>query len=410
MCFRKQRQSSKMVASKNKCLMPELTSVKTKPMKHNLTKGRMDDFFVLRMGKTPPRDNPTYWVNGTNEWVAISDMGKSKYIASSSECISDIGISDCNMQLVPVNTVIMSFKLSIGKIAITSKPLFTNEAIMSFIPKPNYFHEIMVDYIYYYLMGYRWGGTGKKAVMGVTLNKASLSATPFSFPKMEVQEQIVGELDKINELIDDCRELLRTLDNLAQSIFYDSFGDPISNPKGWEVKALKEVSQLINGRAYKQDELLDKGKYKVIRVGNFFTNTDYYYSDLELESDKYIDNGDLIFAWSASFGAFIWQGEKVIYHYHIWKVLYDTNVLNKEFYKYLLNEMTSSFMKDLHGIGMMHLTKSGMEQYMLPIPPLTLQEDFAKRIEAIEAIKATTQQQLAALQTLLDSRMDYWFN
>ena len=73
----------------------------------------------------------------------------------------------------------------------------------------------------------------------------------------------------------------------------------------------------------KQNELLDEGKYKVIRVGNFFTNSDYYYSDLELSPEKYIDYGDLIFAWSASFGAFIWQGDKVIYHYHIWKILFD---------------------------------------------------------------------------------------
>lgn len=229
-------------------------------------------------------------------------------------------------------------------------------------------------------------------------------------PPMEVQERIVAELDKINDVIEDCRELLRNLDALAQSLFYDFFGDPITNPKGWPLYKLSSISQLINGRAYKQNELLDEGKYKVIRVGNFFTNSDYYYSDLELSPEKYIDYGDLIFAWSASFGAFIWQGDKVIYHYHIWKILFDDNLLNKIFYKFLLNEMTSSFMKDLHGIGMMHLTKAGMENYMLPVPPLSLQEQFAARIEQIEAQKKAVEQTIAELQTLLDSRMDYWFN
>lgn len=72
--------------------------------------------------------------------------------------------------------------------------------------------------------------------------------------------------------------------------------------------------------------------------------------------------------------------------------------------------MTSSFMKDLHGIGMMHLTKVGMEQYILPIPPLSLQQQFAAKVEAIEAQKATVEKSIAELQTLLDSRMDYWFN
>lgn len=239
---------------------------------------------------------------------------------------------------------------------------------------------------------------------------SKLSGLVVPVPPMAVQEQIVAELDKINEVIADCRELLRNLNALEQSLFYDYFGDPITNPKGWSLYKLSSISQLINGRAYKQNELHDEGKYKVIRVGNFFTNSDYYYSDLELSPEKYIDYGDLIFAWSASFGAFIWQGDKVIYHYHIWKVLFDDNLLNKIFYKFLLNEMSSSFMKDLHGIGMMHLTKVGMENYMLPVPPLALQEKFAERIEAIEEQKKSVEQTIAELQTLLDSRMDYWFN
>lgn len=232
----------------------------------------------------------------------------------------------------------------------------------------------------------------------------------YPVPPMETQEQIVAELDQINDLIAKNRELLSQLDDLAQSLFYDTFGDPITNPKGWPIRKLSNVSELINGRAYKQHELLDRGKYRVIRVGNFFTNSDFYYSDLELPAEKYIDDGDLIFAWSASFGAFIWRGEKVIYHYHIWKILFDENTLNKIFYKFLLNAMTYSFMKDLHGIGMMHLTKTGMEKYLLPIPPLTNQEDFAAKVEAIEAQKAKVEAEIVELQTLLDARMDYWFN
>ena len=173
---------------------------------------------------------------------------------------------------------------------------------------------------------------------------------------------------------------------------------------------MKDVSTLLNGRAYKQDELLSEGKYKVLRVGNFFTNSSYYYSDLELEDNKYCDNGDLLFAWSASFGAFIWHGEKVIYHYHIWKVLFDDKVLNKIYYQYLLNTMTKSFMNDVHGIGMVHLTKVGMEQYMLPVPPLALQQQFASKIEAIEQQKELIKKSIKEVETLFNSRMDYYFN
>ena len=248
---------------------------------------------------------------------------------------------------------------------------------------------------------------------GVTIKhlvKSSLMSIPIPVAPIDNQLSIVAELDKINELISLKKAQLSDLDALAQSIFYDMFGDPIENEKGWEVKKLSDVSILLNGRAYKQNELLSEGKYKVLRVGNFFTNSNYYYSNLELEDDKYCDFGDLLFAWSASFGAFVWSGEKVIYHYHIWKVLYDKSYLNKLYYCYLLNTMTNSFMNDLHGIGMMHLTKVGMEQYQLPLPPLSLQQDFAKKIELIEQQKAQISSTIKDLETLLASRMQYWFD
>ena len=170
-----------------------------------------------------------------------------------------------------------------------------------------------------------------------------------------------------------------------------------------------EVSSLINGRAYKQNELLNEGKYKVLRVGNFFTNSNYYYSNLELDEEKYCYKGDLLFAWSASFGAFVWDEGKTIFHYHIWRVLFDEKKLNIYYYKYLLNTMTSFFMNDVHGIGMVHLTKAGMEQYNVPLPPLPLQHLFAQRIEQIEHQKSEVTKAITDLETLLASRMQYWF-
>ena len=228
-------------------------------------------------------------------------------------------------------------------------------------------------------------------------------------PPLSTQLAIVSELDKINELIRLKKEQLKDFDNLAQSLFYEMFGDPVENEKGWEVKKLIEVSSLINGRAYKQNELLSEGKYKVLRVGNFFTNSNFYYSNLELEDEKYCYKGDLLFAWSASFGAFIWDEDKTIFHYHIWRVLFDKAILDIHYYQYLLNTMTSFFMNDVHGIGMVHLTKSGMEQYELPLPPLSLQRLFAQRIEQIEREKSEVQKSIQDLETLLASRMQYWF-
>ena len=273
---------------------------------------------------------------------------------------------------------------------------------------------ILPEFIHRYLAYiYMRGGTA--AMQSKTTGIRNLDFNLYKsinipIPPREEQEKIVAELDCLSGIIERKREQLRELDALAQSIFYQMFGDPITNEKGWETCELQKVSTLLNGRAYKQNELLDEGKYKVLRVGNFFTNSNYYYSDLELEPEKYCDDGDLLFAWSASFGAFIWNGGKVIYHYHIWKVLYDKQKLNIDYYRFLLNTMTAYFMKDVHGIGMVHLTKAGMEQYILPIPPLTLQQEFADKIEAIEKQKELIKKSISETETLFNARMDYYFN
>ena len=269
-------------------------------------------------------------------------------------------------------------------------------------------------YMYYYSQTHKFksqiANRRKDAVNQSSISVADLKTIDVPVPPRVEQERIVAELDCLSGVIEKKKQQLKELDALAQSIFYQMFGDPITNEKGWETEELQNVSTLLNGRAYKQNELLDSGKYKVLRVGNFFTNSNYYYSDLELENDKYCDNGDLLFAWSASFGAFIWNGGKVIYHYHIWKVLYDKQKLNIDYYRFLLNTMTAYFMKDVHGIGMVHLTKAGMEQYILPIPPLTLQQEFADKIEAIEKQKELIKKSISETETLFNARMDYYFN
>lgn len=267
-------------------------------------------------------------------------------------------------------------------------------------------------YIFYYVVSNKFTAYLEKLTNGANypaVKETDVRKALIPIPPKPTQLSIVTELDKLNELIRIKKEQLKDYDTLAQSIFYEMFGDPVVNDKKWEVKQLKDVSTLLNGRAYKQHELLDKGKYKVLRVGNFFTNSTFFYSDLELDDDKYCEYGDLLFAWSASFGAFIWNGDKVIYHYHIWKVLFDKDCLNIQYYRYLLNTMTSFFMNDVHGIGMVHLTKSGMEQYDLPIPPLSLQQSFAHKIEQIERQKAAVQRTIKDLETLLAVRMQYWF-
>lgn len=225
---------------------------------------------------------------------------------------------------------------------------------------------------------------------------------------MEVQHEIVDNLNRVKNIITFRQHQLTELDNLVKSRFIEMFGDPVLNPRRWRKVPLEENATLLNGRAYKQEELLDTGKYPVLRVGNFFSNRGWYYSDLELEDDKYCDNGDLLYAWSASFGPQIWNGGKVIYHYHIWKVLVG-EAYNKMFLCKLLEYVTSSLMSDTHGIAMMHLTKSGMEKTEFIVPPLAKQEEFSEFVSQTDKSKLAVRQSLEKLETLKKSLMQEYF-
>jgi type I restriction enzyme S subunit len=166
-------------------------------------------------------------------------------------------------------------------------------------------------------------------------------------------------------------------------------------PSDWEVKIMGEVATFINGKAYKQEELLSEGKYRVLRVGNFFTKGDWYYSDIEMEDDKYVFNGDLMYAWSASFGPKYWNDEKTVYHYHIWKVI-PSDLITKQYLYSLLLFDTEKIFSAKQGGTMFHITKGDMEKRKLPLPPLPEQTRIAEVLSAwdraISNVQATIEQ------------------
>lgn len=115
--------------------------------------------------------------------------------------------------------------------------------------------------------------------------------------------------------------------------------------------------------------MLEHGKYKIVRVGNLSGgNSTWFYSDLELPEDKYCHNGDLLFAWACTFGPHIWKEDNTIFHYHIWKIVEDKNVVDRRFYYYYLKYATGGFLGALNGSVMVHITKASMEKMNIKIP------------------------------------------
>ena len=181
---------------------------------------RISDVFNLQMGKTPARDNPTYW-GGDKNWASIADIAKSgKYISETKESISDTAIEETGIKAVPAKTVIMSFKLSIGKTAITTTDIFTNEAIMAFLPHKT--NEYDIDFLYHLFSNRDWSQGSNKAVKGITLNKASLNAARIPKPELSEQKKIATTLNKICSIIENSEEQISRLDQLVKSQFVEA--------------------------------------------------------------------------------------------------------------------------------------------------------------------------------------------
>lgn len=242
---------------------------------------------------------------------------------------------------------------------------------------------------------------------------------PIPVPPMEVQDRIVAELDGINAQIDRCHELIRTLDSLSTALFYDTFGDPITNLKGWKVRKMGEVFEIGSGGTPSKEIAEYWNTNDIPWIGsNMCQNRVLYNTDgkyithlgLENSSAKTLDIGTVLVALvGATIGKVAILKIQTTTNQNIGFIKPNRNVANPMFVFYEIQALYELFL----GIGngkfrMANL--SFIRNLPLILPPLSLQEQFASQIEAIEAQKAKAEAAIAELQTLLDSRMDYWFN
>lgn len=168
----------------------------------------------------------------------------------------------------------------------------------------------------------------------------------------------------------------------------------------WKETQMKNHVILLNGRAYKQEELLDDGKYRVLRVGNFNTNIEWYYSDLELESNKYANSGDLLYLWATNFGPKIWDEEKIIYHYHIWKVEFNAEIIDRDYLYIWLENDKKKIQQNTNGSTMVHITKSIMEERKLLLPSYKEQKAIGSFFSNLDTLINSYQDKISQLETL----------
>ncbi|HJF22082.1 MAG TPA: restriction endonuclease subunit S, partial [Mammaliicoccus lentus] len=208
---------------------------------------------------------------------------------------------------------------------------------------------------------------------------------------INLHERKYEELTLIKKAL--LQKLFPKNDEVAPEVRYKNFND------AWEQRKLGEVATFINGRAYKQNELLDSGKYKVLRVGNFYTNDSWYYSNLELADKYYIDEGDLVYTWSATFGPHIWNGEKVIYHYHIWKIEL-SKFLDRDFTLQILEADKAKLLANTNGSTMIHVTKKDMESKVISLPSIEEQKKIGSYLMKFDSLITLHHRKLEKLKQL----------
>ena len=376
------------------------------------------DVFDIFMGRTPSRDDLSLWEDGSHEWVSIGDMGTTKYISDTKEKVSDKACT--NMRLVPKDTVIMSFKLSIGKVAITEIPLYTNEAIMAFPPKSGY--NISPNYLYYHLQAYKWQ-SANRAVMGKTLNKTVISSSRITIPDSETQQRIVAELDCLNEMIALKQEQLKEFDKLAQSIFYDMFGDPATNEKGWELREMESLCTHIVDCPHSTPKKVD-----VITPFPCIRTSELKGGEVQWDTMQYLDEqeyeirvkrlrplpGDIVFGREGTIGdaVILPRGYNFSLGQRTMLLRVDKSVISEIFlHRTIMSEWVRRQIKMVNvSSTVAHVNIKDFKVFDIPLPPLALQQQFAEKIQAIEAQKELVKQSIAETQHLLDSRMDYFFD
>lgn len=370
-------------------------------------------------GSTPKTNEPTYW-DGDFFWVTPAELDGTKLISSTKRTITEAGIKSAHLQLLPAGTVLLSSRAPIGKVAITTVPMYCNQGFKNIICSDKLYNCYVYWFLYAnteYLNALGTGATFKE------ISKKVVEQIPLPVPPLPVQEQIVSELDLLSGIIEKKREQLKELDALAQSIFYDMFGDPITNEKGWEVKKLGEVCESVSYGT--SNSSTENGEYKYLRMNNITYSGHIYITDIkyiDISDDEYekyvVRKGDILFNRTNSkdlvgkTALFNFEEEMIIAGYIIRVRVNQDSIIPTFVVKWLNTPLMKSYFKNIckGAVNQSNINSKELKNIPISIPPLPLQHQFATKIEAIEKQKELIKQSISETETLFNERMQRYFN
>ena len=329
-----------------------------------------------------------------------------------------------NKYLVKKGDILISWSASLGAYEWTGEDAYLNQHIFKVV-----FDKADIDKHFL-----KYAVTSKLSEMdkdahGATMRhivKKDFDNTKIPFPPLTEQQHIVEELDLLSSIIEKKKAQLNELDNLAQSLFYEMFGDPITNEKGWEVKKIGDCfSYIKNGANIKQTK--GASGYPITRIetlsNSVFNRDRLGYAniyDLTKYTNYVLNDGDLLMSHINS-KAYIGRTvmykkedeEKIIHGMNLLRLVVIYDLLIPTFADYYFK---TEFFKDevakirKDAVNQSSMAIGDLKMIRIFLPPLALQQIFASKIEAIEHQKELIKQSIKEVETLFNSRMDYYFN
>ncbi|EOE7081968.1 restriction endonuclease subunit S [Enterobacter asburiae] len=356
----------------------------------------------INIGKTPSRGNNRYWGKG-HKWLSIADMNQGKWISTTKEQITDLAVEESGIKKVPANTVLFSFKLSIGKVCLSENEIYTNEAIAALPIKDK--SKLDTLFLSHVMKSLLFSNMTDNAVMGATLNKKKLAEILIPLPPIEEQKRIAAILDKTDGVRQKREQAIKIANDFLYSVFLEMFGDPVMNPKGFQTRLLSDffIDEKNGtkcgpfGSALKKDEYTKIG-VPVWNMDNITLKGDFIDSpSLWISEDKYEElnsysvlDGDVIISRAGT------VGKMGVVRTNSLKSIISTNLIRVRFGEKLYPEYFVSLMTYCKGrVGNLktgpdgtftHMNTGVLSDLIFPYPPLELQKKYIQIRQAVMLI------------------------
>ena len=285
----------------------------------------LGDICNIKIGRTPPRKQPQWFSESHGiKWVSIKDMGNTgKYISQTSEFLTADAIKKFNIPIIPAGTLLMSFKLTVGRLGFTGHDMCSNEAIAQLPIKDS--DIVDKNYLYYYLKNFNFDSLSSTSSIATAVNSRTVKDISVNLPPLYQQKKIADILSSLDEKIELNRHMNETLEQLGQALFRHYFVD---NPaaKSWDKKPLDEIANFLNGLAMqKYPKINGQPTLPVIKIREMSSgitdSTDI--ASANIPEEYIVRDGDLLFSWSGTLMVKFWSGGDGALNQHLFKVTSD---------------------------------------------------------------------------------------